>query len=228
MQSHPSFLLKEVVVWNPLPFSRLFPLIFRSWRTGVLPLTIGTWRGPGGPGYVDVGPEQLGREPGLAELWPWVALGVLVAGLTDDLSGQREQLVPSGQQSRHLKAELGCGFVDRNLWSRKEFLFNLQPCCLFLASFNKGVVKGRRANQLSVSYLARHLNNWFLATPQLHNTEFLVASFQFHGTTSYLVHCQGFLRFPLAVEPSVDGWEPSNLLNFHRIVVTHSHNRLES
>ena len=44
-----------------------------------------------------------------------MALAVLVAGVPDDLPGQREQLVPPGQHSRGQTADLGSSLVYRHL-----------------------------------------------------------------------------------------------------------------
>lgn len=58
--------------------------------------------------------EQLAREAG-RELRSGVTLAVLVARVPDDLTGQREKLVPAGQEGRHHGAELSRSLIHRNL-----------------------------------------------------------------------------------------------------------------
>ena len=41
------------------------------------------------------------------------------------------------------------------------------------------------------------------------------------------MHCQGFLRFPLAVEPAVNGGEAADLVHLARVVVRHADHELE-
>ena len=58
--------------------------------------------------------EELAGEP-LLELGAGVPLAVLVAGVADDLAGEREELVAARQQRRHHEAQLRSGLVHANL-----------------------------------------------------------------------------------------------------------------
>ena len=65
--------------------------------------------------------EELAGEA-LRELRPRVPLAVLVAGVADDLAGEREELVAARQQRRHHEAQLGRRLVHAHL-KRESFHF---------------------------------------------------------------------------------------------------------